>query len=60
MTQNEVAAEVASRVTDEAVYDLAERMDCSLGVARWDLEAEAFAAVTGQDVDYSRNWRGHD
>jgi hypothetical protein len=57
MTPSEIAAEVARRVQDQDVFDLAERMDCSMMLARETLEAEAFAAITGQPIDYQADWR---
>lgn len=38
--------------TDAQVYELAERMDCSLLLARNDLRCEAYAAAFGTEVDY--------
>jgi surfactin synthase thioesterase subunit len=52
-----VAELVARRVATQAVYDLAERMDCSMLVARADLEADAYSAITGEPLDYGRDWR---
>jgi hypothetical protein len=57
MDMNTVANEVARRVTDTAVYAMAEDRDCSAMVARADLEAEAYADITGRPVDYQNDWR---
>lgn len=57
MTSAEIAAAIAARVTDSAVYELAERSDCSLAIARGDLEAEAFSDITGKPLDYHTDWR---
>lgn len=57
MTQNEIAAEVARRVSTVTVAELAERMDCSMMDARMALEAEAVSAVTGRPLDYHADWR---
>jgi hypothetical protein len=57
MTKAEVAAEVARRVTDAAVLELSERMGRSMMLARVDLEAEAYSEVTGEPLDYGKDWR---
>lgn len=57
MNASAIAAAISARVTDSAVYEAAERGDCSLAVARGDLEAEAFSDLTGLPLDYRTDWR---
>ena len=52
-----IAAQVAARVTDAAVYTMAEERDCSTMDVRAALEAEAFSDITGLPLDYQTDWR---
>lgn len=47
---------IRAKVSDADVYELSLTQDCSMMAARGDLEAEAFADITGLSLDYHADW----